>query len=88
MPVTPTDAHGPAQLVTPGSGWLVPSDNQNALAETLLTAASDTQERHKRGNHAHQHSHSNHGWPLIASHTVNIYKQLTNHPPKQPPAHT
>jgi glycosyltransferase involved in cell wall biosynthesis len=88
LPVIATDAHGPAQLVTPASGWLVPSDDQNALAETLLTAASDPQERHKRGNHAHQHSHSNYGWPLIASHTANIYDQLTNHPTKQPPAHT
>jgi glycosyltransferase involved in cell wall biosynthesis len=76
LPVIAADAHGPAHLVAPGTGWLVPADDQNALAETLLLAASDAQERKRRGNRAHQHSRTNYGWPLIAARTINIYDQL------------
>jgi glycosyltransferase involved in cell wall biosynthesis len=83
LPVIAADAHGPAQIVAPGSGWLVPADDQNALAETLLAAASDPQERTKRGNRALQHSRSSYGWPLIAARTVDIYDELTGRPYKR-----
>jgi glycosyltransferase involved in cell wall biosynthesis len=76
LPVIAADAHGPAQLVAAGGGWLVPADDQNALAEMLLVAASDAQERKRRGNRAHQHSRTNYGWPLIAARTVDIYDEL------------
>ena len=76
LPVIAADAHGPAQLVIAGTGWLVPPDDQNALAETLLAAASDAQERKRRGNRAHEHSRTSYGWPLIAARTVDIYDQL------------
>jgi glycosyltransferase involved in cell wall biosynthesis len=76
LPVIAADAHGPAQLVAAGTGWLVPADDQNALAETLLAVASDPQERKRRGNRAHQHSRASYGWPLIVARVVNIYDQL------------
>jgi starch synthase len=76
LPVIAADAHGPAHLVAAGAGWLVPADDQHALAETLLIAASDPQERTRRGNRAHQHSRTNYGWPLIAARTADIYDQL------------
>ncbi len=76
LPVIAADAHGPAQLVAPKTGWLVPADDQNALAEALLDAASDTQERKRRGNRAHRHSLTSYGWPLIAARIVDIYDEL------------
>ncbi len=76
LPVIATDAHGPAQIVAPGTGWLVRADDQNALAETLLVAASDAQERKRRGNRAHRHSRTSYGWPLIAARTVSIYDEI------------
>jgi phosphatidylinositol alpha 1,6-mannosyltransferase len=76
LPVIAADAHGPAQLVAAGTGWLVPADDQNALTDTLLLAASDAQERKRRGNRAHQHSRTSYGWPLIAARIVNIYDEL------------
>ena len=45
LPVIAADAHGPAQIVAPGTGWLVPTDDQQALTETLLSAASNPDER-------------------------------------------
>jgi len=77
LPVIAADAHGPAELVAAGTGWLVPPDDQNALAETLLAAASDATERKKRGNSAHRHSRSRYGWPLIATRVVDIYDDVT-----------
>jgi len=76
LPVIAADAHGPAQLVAAGNGWLVPADDQNALAETLRAVASDPQERKRRGSRAHQHSRANYGWPLIVARVVAIYDQL------------
>ncbi len=76
LPVIAADAHGPAQLVAAGTGWLVPADDQDALAETLRAVASDPQERTRRGNRAHQHSRASYGWPLIVARVVDIYDQL------------
>jgi glycosyltransferase involved in cell wall biosynthesis len=76
LPVIAADAHGPAQIVAAGTGWLVPADDQNALAETLLVAASDAQERKRRGSRAHQHSRKSYGWPLIAARTAEIYDEI------------
>jgi glycosyltransferase involved in cell wall biosynthesis len=77
LPVIAADAHGPAQIVAPGTGWLVPADHQQALTEAFLAAASDPQERKRRGNHAHLHSRANYGWPVIATRVADIYDQLT-----------
>jgi glycosyltransferase involved in cell wall biosynthesis len=76
LPVIAADAHGPAQIVAPGTGWLVPPDDQHALTETLLRAASDAQERRRRGDRAHQHSRSGYGWPVIAARIADIYEQV------------
>jgi glycosyltransferase involved in cell wall biosynthesis len=76
LPVIATDAHGPAQLVAPGTGWLVPGDDQHVLMETLVAAASDREERMRRGNRAHRYSRANYGWPLIAARVVSVYEQL------------
>ena len=87
LPVIAADAHGPAQLVAAGTGWLVPADDPTALAETLLVAGSDAQERKKRGNRAHQHSR-NYGWPLIAARIVDIYDELAGRLYKHPGTRT
>jgi glycosyltransferase involved in cell wall biosynthesis len=88
LPVIAADAHGPAQLVAAGTGWRVPADDQDALAETLLAVASDPQERKRRGNRAHQHSRTSYGWPLIVGRVVTVYDQLTGRPYKQRAART
>ena len=84
LPVIAADAHGPAQLVAAGTGWLVPADDPTALAETLLVAASDAQERNRRGNRAHQHSRRSYGWPLIAARIVDVYDELAGRVNKHP----
>jgi phosphatidylinositol alpha 1,6-mannosyltransferase len=76
LPVIAADAHGPAQLVAPGTGWLVPADDQDALAETLRAVASDPQERTRRGNRAYRHSRASYGWTRIVARVVDIYDQV------------
>ena len=88
LPVIAADAHGPAQLVAPGSGWLVPADDQNALAKTLLAVASDPQERQRRGDRAHRHGRASYGWPLIVARLVDIYDQLAGRLDTQQAART
>ena len=77
LPVLAADAHGPAQIVAPGTGWLVPADDQHALTEALLSAASDPRERRQRGERAHRHARSGYGWPMIAARIADIYNQVS-----------
>jgi glycosyltransferase involved in cell wall biosynthesis len=76
LPVIAADAHGPAEIVAPGTGWLVPADDQQALTETLVAAASDAGEGARRGVRACRPSRSEYGWPVIAARIVEIYEQL------------
>jgi len=77
LPVIAADAHGPAQIVAPGTGWLVPADDQHELSEALVAVASDPQERRRRGERAHEHSRSSYGWPVIAARIADLYNELT-----------
>jgi glycosyltransferase involved in cell wall biosynthesis len=88
LPVIAADAHGPAQLVAGDRGWLVPADDQNALAETLLAASSDPQERKRRGKRAYRQSRASYGWPLIVARVVHIYEQLAGRRDRQRVAST
>ena len=76
LPVIAAEAHGPAQIVAPGTGWLVHADDQEALAQTLLAAASDAEERRRRGNRAHERARANYGWPRIADRIVDLYDEI------------
>jgi glycosyltransferase involved in cell wall biosynthesis len=76
VPVIAADSHGPAQIVAPGTGWLVPADDPQALTEALFAAASDGDERRRRGEHAYRHS-SGYAWPLVADRVAEIYEQLS-----------
>ena len=79
LPVIAADAHGPAEIVAAGTGWLVPADDQHALAEALLAAASDPQERTTaRQTAPTSTARSDYGWPLIATRIVDIYDQLAS----------
>jgi glycosyltransferase involved in cell wall biosynthesis len=76
LPVLAADAHGPAEIVVPGTGWLVPPDDHAALTEALLAAAADPEQRRRRGEHAHEHARTGYGWPVIAARVADIYDQV------------
>ena len=78
LPVLAADAHGPAEIVVPGTGWLAAADDQHALTEALLSAASDPKERRRRGLRAHEHARSGYGWPVIAARVADVYDQVSS----------
>ncbi len=81
LPVVAAEAHGPAEIVAAGTGWLVPPDDEDALADALVTAASDAEERRRRGARAYHHSHTHYGWPVITARIAELYAELAAPPP-------
>ncbi|MFL5982393.1 MAG: glycosyltransferase family 4 protein [Gaiellaceae bacterium] len=77
-------AHGPAEIVRDGqNGWLVPPDDEAALASALSEAASNPLERHKRGQHAATDARRSYGWPAIARQIAGLYEQIIATPTQQ-----
>jgi glycosyltransferase involved in cell wall biosynthesis len=76
LPVIASRAHGPAAIVADGrTGWLVPPDDEQALVEALVTAASDPRERRERGARAHAESRR-YGWPVLARRFADLYEDV------------
>jgi D-inositol-3-phosphate glycosyltransferase len=74
--VIAAEAHGRAEIVAAGTGWLVLPDDEGALADALVTAASDAEERRRRGARAYRHIHTHYGWPVIAARIAALYAEL------------
>jgi glycosyltransferase involved in cell wall biosynthesis len=79
LPVIACNAHGPAEIVRDGtSGWLVPPDDEQALADALLDAAGDRAERERRGHRAGIDARERYGWTAIATQIAHLYDELTH----------
>lgn len=77
LPVIACASHGPAEIVQDGaSGWLVPPDDEHALAAALLKAASDPVERHRRGQRALTRARERFGWAAIAAQIAALYDDV------------
>ena len=77
LPVIACDAHGPAEIVRDGqSGWLVPPDDEQALVAALTHAATDKDERRRRGEHAATDARGRYGWQAIAARIAALYEQV------------
>jgi glycosyltransferase involved in cell wall biosynthesis len=75
LPVIAVDAHGPARIVAPGTGWLVPPDDEAALADALIAAANDREERRRRGASASLHARSQYGWQGVTKQVSRVYEE-------------
>ena len=54
LPVIAKDAYGPAEIVDHGeTGWLVPPDDEEALADALVDAVNDPGKRARKGEAAY-----------------------------------
>jgi glycosyltransferase involved in cell wall biosynthesis len=77
LPVIACDTHGPAEIVRDGeNGWLIPPDDEQALAAALIEAATDASERHRRGQQAANAAHRHYGWPTIAARITDLYREV------------
>jgi glycosyltransferase involved in cell wall biosynthesis len=76
LPVASVDAHGPADIVDPGqSGWLVPPDDQDALADALVEAVNQPAERRRRGEAA-RHAAARYSLTGVARSVARAYQDL------------
>jgi glycosyltransferase involved in cell wall biosynthesis len=79
LPVIGTLSGGPPSFinVTPGEpdGWLVPPDDETALADAMVTAVNDEAERTRRGVNANRHARENYSWRHVAESVIDLYQR-------------
>jgi len=87
LPVIGTLSGGPPSFIntTPDEpdGWLVPPDDETALANAMVTAINDKAERTQRGINAHRHAREQYSWRQVADRVTQLYEShasRTNHP--------
>lgn len=67
LPAIAVDAYGPRDIVEPGeTGWLVPPDDPAALADAIVAAVDDGEERARRGIAARRTARETWSWPALA----------------------
>jgi glycosyltransferase involved in cell wall biosynthesis len=67
LPAVAVDRFGPAEIVEHGAtGWLVPPDDERALAGALREAIDDPAERARRGARARRTALERWSWPALA----------------------
>src|SRR5438067_9436518 len=77
LPVIACNAHGPAEIVRDGtSGWLIPPDDEQALATALIEAATDARERHRRGQQAANEAQRRYSWTVGGADIAALYRAV------------
>ena len=81
LPVIGTLSGGPPSFVNvvPGEpdGWLVPPDDEEALAEAMVQALDDTTERLRRGETAARHVRDSYSWNGLAGRFAQLYEDVS-----------
>ena len=81
LPVIAKDAYGPAEIVDHGeTGWLVPPDDEEALADALVDAVNDPGKRARKGEAAYIESRARYAWPALAAGVAEVYGQVRSEP--------
>lgn len=79
-PVIATDTGGPLSFVNTvpsnPNGWMVPADDEVALAHALFEAATDRDARATRGANAGEQIRSRYAWAGIASRVADLYETV------------
>jgi glycosyltransferase involved in cell wall biosynthesis len=77
LPVVAVDAHGPATIVDHGeTGWLVPPDDEEALAEAMVELVTGDEERRRRGEAAYREARSRYAWPALIEKLALVYDEV------------
>ena len=83
LPTIAVDAHGPATIIEAGEdGWLVPADDEDALAEAIVEAVNDAEERRRRGDNAYESSRARYSWPALAQEVAKVYDDVVKGEPE------
>ena len=82
LPAIAVAAHGPSEIVEEGqTGWLVPPDDECALAAALVAAVNDATERRRRGSAAYAAVRRRYDWSLLGAKLAYTYEALLSPPP-------
>jgi glycosyltransferase involved in cell wall biosynthesis len=83
VPPVAVDRFGPAEIVIDGeTGWLVEPEDVTGLADALLHAIDDPDERARRGARARTVAVERYGWPRIAERFATVLDaSLVGEPP-------
>ena len=74
LPAIAVDAHGPATIVDDGeTGWLVPPDDEDAMAEALVEAVTGDDERRRRGERAYEEARGRYSWSSLVRGVARVY---------------
>jgi glycosyltransferase involved in cell wall biosynthesis len=77
LPAVAVDAHGPATIIDDGeTGWLVPPDDEEALAEALVEVVTDGEERRRRGEAAYRVARERYSWPALVESLAEVYDEV------------
>jgi len=77
LPAIAVDRFGPAEIVEDGrTGWLVPPDDEAALARALCQAIDDGAERAARGHAAREAALARWSWPAIAERVAGVLGEV------------
>lgn len=77
LPPIVVNAYGPAEIVEDGvTGWLVPPDDEQALARAMVAAARDEHERRARAERAYRVARARYGWPALAQGLARVYEDV------------
>ena len=89
LPALAVDAHGPAEIVDAGeTGWLVPPDDEAAMADALVEAVNGDEERRRRGARAYEVARGRYSWPALARGLATVYAEVAAGQPPSAGAHT
>jgi glycosyltransferase involved in cell wall biosynthesis len=81
LPVIACAAYGPSAIVDEGeTGWLVPPDDESALAQALVEAVANPGERRRRGALAYSHTRNRYPWSAIALRLARLYHEVATLP--------
>ena len=80
LPVIGTLSGGPPSFVdvVPGEpdGWLVPPDDEEALAEAIAQAVNNGGEREWRGENAARHVRESYSWDGLSGRFADLYERV------------
>ena len=77
LPPVAINAFGPAEIIDDGdTGWLVPPDDEAAMADALVEAVNDDAERDRRGERAYEVARGRYAWPALAAGLGAVYDEV------------
>ncbi len=89
LPALAVDAWGPAEIVDAGeTGWLVPPDDEEAMADALVEAVNEDAERRRRGERAYEEARGRYSWPALARGLAAVYGEVADGRPPSAGTHT